>query len=124
MSGDSSKVEQFDTLFLSIAQHHPEGASQLLDTFVNFLGRKTDFFIGGQEGEWEKLVMNTFRKYEKISKGRHEVELKEKREKEARLKAAAAKRVVEETVKSAEIKELTDVEAEKLQAEIDAQKNC
>lgn len=77
MSGDGDKTEHFDSLFLSIAQHHPEGASQvkknykkfpanlykqykylllqLLDTFVNFLSRKTDFFIGAQEGEWEKV---------------------------------------------------------------------
>lgn len=29
MSGDGDKTEQFDSLFLSIAQHHPEGASQV-----------------------------------------------------------------------------------------------
>lgn len=29
MSGDNSKTDQFDTLFLSIAQHHPEGAHQV-----------------------------------------------------------------------------------------------
>lgn len=28
---------------------------QLLDTFVNFLSRKTDFFTGAKEGEWEKV---------------------------------------------------------------------
>ncbi|KAJ8958386.1 hypothetical protein NQ314_006408, partial [Rhamnusium bicolor] len=97
MSGDGDKTEHFDTLFLSIAQHHPQGASQLLDTFVNFLGRKTDFFTGGKEGDWEKLVMSTFRKYEKLSRDQHEAELKEK--------------------------QLTDAEADKLQAELDAKKN-
>ncbi|KAG5893685.1 hypothetical protein JTB14_021981 [Gonioctena quinquepunctata] len=120
MSGDGDKAEQFDSLFLSIAQHHPEGPSQLLDTFVSFLGRKTDFYTGAIEGEWEKLVMNTFRKYEKESREKHESELKEKREKDARVKAAAAKKAKEE---SAKITELTDAQAEKLQAEIDAKKN-
>ncbi|KAF7279458.1 hypothetical protein GWI33_007223 [Rhynchophorus ferrugineus] len=119
MSGDSSKTDQFDTLFLSIAQHHPEGAHQLLDTFVGFLGRKTDFFTGGNEGDWEKLVMNTFKKHEKVSRSRHEAELKERRDREA---AKKAKKLEEETVKPAEIKELTDEEAEQFQKEID-QKN-
>nr|CAI5846649.1 unnamed protein product [Callosobruchus analis] len=119
MSGDENKMDQFDTLFLSIAQHHPQGASQLLDTFVNFLSRKTDFFTGGKEGDWEKLVMSTFKKYEKISREQHETELRERREREARIKA---KKAAEEQVKPAEITELTEAEAEKLQKEIDNEK--
>ncbi|XP_023011596.1 nuclear distribution C, dynein complex regulator [Leptinotarsa decemlineata] len=123
MSGSGDKTEHFDSMFLSIAQHHPEGASQLLDTFVSFLGRKTDFFTGGKEGEWEKLVMNTFRKHEKQSREKQEAELKEKREREARAKAAAAKKAEAERVEPAKITELTDAEAEQLQAEINAKKN-
>lgn len=34
MSGDNNQTEQFDSLFLSIAQHHPQGASQVSRTFV------------------------------------------------------------------------------------------
>ncbi|CAH1995907.1 unnamed protein product [Acanthoscelides obtectus] len=117
MSGDESKMDQFDALFLSIAEHHPQGAPQLLDTFVNFLSRKTDFFTGGKEGIWEKLVMSTFKKYEKIAREQHEIEL---REREARAKP---KKVAKEPVKPAEITELTDAEAEKLQTEIDNEKN-
>lgn len=67
--------------------------------------------------------MNTFKKYEKVSKEFHQAEIKEKREREARIKAAAAKRAEQEAVKPAEITELTDAEAEKLQAEIDSEKN-
>ncbi|KYB27439.1 nuclear migration protein nudC [Tribolium castaneum] len=120
MSGDDNQTEQFDSLFLSIAQHHPHGASQLLDTFVSFLSRKTDFFTGGEEGAWEKLVMSTFRKYEQVSRKKHETELKERREREA---AKKKKQQEEEKVKPAEITELTDAEAEKLQAELDAKKS-
>ncbi|XP_072383644.1 nuclear migration protein nudC [Diabrotica undecimpunctata] len=123
MSGDGSDTEQFDTLFLSVAQYHPQGPTQLLDTFVNFLSRKTDFFIGAKEGEWEKLVMDTFKKYEKLSRSKHEEELKEKREQEARKKAAAAKKAEAEVVKPAQITELTDEEAERIQAEINAKLN-
>ncbi|XP_049822933.1 nuclear migration protein nudC [Aethina tumida] len=124
MSGDADQVEQFDSLFLSIAQHHPQGASQLLDTFVNFLGRKTDFFTGGKEGQWESLVMNTFKKYEKISRANHETELQQRREKEAAKKAAAAakKQAEEATSQPATITELSDAEAEKLQAELEKKK--
>lgn len=60
--------------------------------------------------------MSTFKKYEKIARDKHEAELKEKREREARKVAAAA------VSKSAEITELTEDEASKLQAEIDAKK--
>lgn len=62
--------------------------------------------------------MSTFRKYEKLARDKHEAELKEKREREAR-KVAAKNEAVNKT---AEITELTEDEAEKLQAEIDATK--
>lgn len=29
MSGDCEQTEQFDSLFLTIAQHHPKGATQV-----------------------------------------------------------------------------------------------
>jgi hypothetical protein len=67
--------------------------------------------------------MGTFSKYEKISRKKHENEIKERREREAAKKAAAAKKLEEEKVKPAEITELTDAEAEKLQAELDAKKS-
>ncbi|KAF5294073.1 hypothetical protein FQA39_LY13547 [Lamprigera yunnana] len=115
MSDDS----QFDSLFLSIAQYHPEGPQQLIDTFVSFLRRKTDFFIGGEEGAWEELVMGTFRKHEKISRENQEKLITEKRDREA---AQKAKEEASNEVKKAEITELTDEQAEKLQKEIDAKK--
>lgn len=65
--------------------------------------------------------MNTFKKYEKVSKEHHEAELKEKREREARIKAAAAKKAEKEDAK---ITELTDAEADTLQAELDAEKSA
>lgn len=65
--------------------------------------------------------MGTFRKHEKISKEKFEKENREKREREAAKKAAQQKKEAEH--RSAEIKELTDEEAEKLQKEIDMEKN-
>lgn len=29
--------------------------SQLLGTLASFMARKTDFFVGGKEGEWETV---------------------------------------------------------------------
>ncbi|KAK4879002.1 hypothetical protein RN001_007148 [Aquatica leii] len=120
MSGDSERTEQFDSLFLSIAQHHPQGPTQLLDTFVSFLARKTDFFVGGEEGAWEKLVMSTFRKHEKLSRAESDNLIKEKRKQEAAGKASVTKTESQSEVKKAEITELTDEQAEKLQKEIDS----
>ncbi|XP_017773181.1 PREDICTED: nuclear migration protein nudC [Nicrophorus vespilloides] len=116
---DGDKTEQFDTLFLSIAQHHPQGASQLLDTFVNFLSRKTDFFTGGSEGQWEKLVMSTFRKYEKKSRDEHAAILKQKEDREKAKKAAAEAKMQSENEQKPKIVELTEDEAEALQKELD-----
>lgn len=66
--------------------------------------------------------MSTFRKYEKTAREKHEADLTAKREREARKAAAAAKN--EAVNKSAEITELTEDEANKLQAEIDAKKKA
>lgn len=64
--------------------------------------------------------MGTFTKYEKISRAKNDAELKERRDREA---AKKLKKAEEEKAKSAEITELTDAEADKLQAELDLQKN-
>jgi len=121
MSLTPQQIDHFDTLFLSIAQHHPNGASQLLDTFVSFLGRKTDFFTVGGDGAWEKLVMSTFRKHEKISREAHDKLLKEK-EKKAATATKMSKSPSEDSFKNAEITELTEEQADALQKEIDEKK--
>lgn len=69
--------------------------------------------------------MGTFRKHEKLSKERFEKENKEKREREAAKRAAQERKEAErrEEHKSAQITELTDEEADKLQKEIDSKKS-
>lgn len=64
------------------------------------------------------MVMATFKKYEKISREAHEAEVKAKQERDAAKKAKEKVEVVE----PAAITELTDEEAEKLQKQLDAEK--
>lgn len=120
----------FDPVLFSLAEQHPGGVPELLATIAGFLNRKTDFFVGGDEGEWEKLVLKIFRKeaalaQEVARKKREEREQAEKRRAEARRKKEEEERREREELdrsSSAAITELTDAEAEKMQQELDAKK--
>ena len=54
-------VENFDNLFLSIAQQCENGGiKELLNYFFGFLGRRTDFFYGATKDEAFKVVTEAF----------------------------------------------------------------
>ncbi|XP_053672239.1 nuclear migration protein nudC [Anopheles nili] len=119
----SQAEAKFDSVLFAMAEQHPGGVPEMLATFAGFLNRKTDFFVGGEEGGWEKLVLKIFRdeanKAQEVArKKRQEREAEEKRRQEVLRK----KREEEEQSKSASITELTDEEAEQLQKELDAKK--
>lgn len=123
MSADEGK---FDQVLFTLAEQHPDGVPDLLSTIAGFLNRKTDFFTGGEKGEWEKLVLKIFRKEAEIAqevadKKREEREAAERRRAEARRKKEEEERLQQEQ-QSAAITELTDAEAEKMQQEITAAK--
>ncbi|XP_050681779.1 nuclear migration protein nudC [Leptidea sinapis] len=114
--------ERFDSMLLAMAQQHEGGVKELLDTIVAFLARKTDFFTGGKEGDWQKVVKDTFFKY--ASKATEEANKikKEKEEAEKRLKEIREKKEQERLAKDFEppiVTELTDQEAEKMQLDIE-----
>ncbi|XP_052862506.1 nuclear migration protein nudC [Anopheles cruzii] len=121
-----SEDGKFDSILFGMAEQHTEGVPEMLGTIASFLNRKTDFFVGGNEGDWEKLTLKIFRAEAKkaqevADKKRKQREAEEKRRQEVLRK----KREEEEEAqnKSASVTELTDEEAEKLQKELDAKKN-
>ncbi|KAL5011122.1 hypothetical protein ScPMuIL_013427 [Solemya velum] len=115
---------RFDGLLLSMAQQCEGGIHEMLDVIFGFLGRKTDFYTGGQAGEAEKLILERFKKHFNIAKEK-QAELKKEKEEEEKRKAERLAKKKAETEKDKEepkIKELTDEEAAQLEKELEKEK--
>lgn len=97
--------DRFDSLFLGLAQNisraHGPGIDNLMDSFLGFLRRKTDFFTGAQSSEVvERAVLAAVQRQMSVAgaeKEKREAQRRKARAKDeeakARRAAAAAKRM-------------------------------
>ncbi|XP_063403603.1 nuclear migration protein nudC-like [Mytilus trossulus] len=120
---------RFDGMLLAMAQQCDGGIQELISAFFSFLLRKTDFYTGGLRGDGEKMIMNSFKRYQDMAEQKMAEIKKEKDEEEQKRKERIAKKKQkeeEERKKMEEepkIKEITDEEAEKIQQEIEQKKD-
>ena len=59
----SEMEDNFDGMFLNVAQNCPDGIKGLLDAFFGFLSRRTDFYFGAAIADAKQLVLEQFEKH-------------------------------------------------------------
>jgi hypothetical protein len=143
---DLSNEEKFDGMLFTLAQQHTGGIKsvkftfknkniyfqvsnlsfqKVLETIFSFLARKTDFFVGGAPGVAKGVIDDCFNKYDKLARQRNDVEKAVKDEADrVKREKLRKKREEEEKLGAAQIVEVTDEEASKIQADIEASKVC
>jgi len=86
-----SNTEKFDGMLFRVAEETDGGVFGLLDIFMGFLRRKTDFFTGGDAQQAENITIKKFRHHQKLAR-------------EQKAKDAADKAKREETKKKDQLK--------------------
>jgi len=123
-----SAQERYDNVLFSLAQEHPGGALEFLDTILSFFARKTDFFVGGEEGAAKRILLEKFDKWSSESFKIKEAEIRERAENEKRRqeRIAAKKKQEDELIKKMTdepaISEITEEEANQLEEENERKK--
>ncbi|XP_036671381.1 nuclear migration protein nudC [Drosophila suzukii] len=109
----SAEEGQFDNILLAVAEKHRGGVPEFLGTLASFLRRKTDFFTGAKQAEWEKLLLDVFTKESKLAISDHNEKLKA-REASQRLKdekERAEREARKKEIDDNKICDITDEEA-------------
>lgn len=118
-----SDEEKFDGMLFTLAGQHPGGIMDVLDTLFSFLARKTDFYVGGPKGQAEKMLLEKFKKHEKVAIERNKKETSEREEADRiRKEKLKKKKEEEERDASSKIVEVDDEEASKILAAEQAKK--
>ncbi|XP_055909993.1 nuclear migration protein nudC [Eupeodes corollae] len=113
----------FDAILLGIAEQHKEGVSSFLNTIANFLARKTDFFTGVPQEQWEKVLLTAFRTAGAKAEAIEKQKIKEREETEKKRKEILRKKKeAEEKANESQISEITDEEAAQIIKEEQAKK--
>lgn len=120
MSDESE--HRFDSILLALAEQHPGGVPDLLGTLAGFLVRKTDFFVGGQDGDWQRLLVGIFEERSKSARETHAKQKAEKAAEEKRRAEAKLKKEREAQQQSASVTEITNEEADQIEQEIKRKK--
>lgn len=110
----TEKELRFDHILLSLAEQHTGGIPELLGTLAGFLSRKTDFFVGGEDGEWQRLLVGIFEEHAKQAREIHERQKAERAAEEKRRVEAKLRKELEQN-QSASITEITDEEAAQIE---------
>jgi len=114
---DPAKTEQMNGMLFHLANQLEGGAIELIDVFFGFLRMKTDFFIGGGRNEAESMVLDKFRKHQKLAKEKKAKDDQAKAKREEIKKKQQEKREREQELNSSKIVEVTEEEAKKIEAE-------
>lgn len=122
MSEYDRKLEEWDGMLLHIAKQHEGGVHELLDTFFGFLRRKTDFFVGGNPGEVEKVINKAMLKQQKQAIAEKKQKEQAAKEKVKRVEEGKNKEKRKQEIEESKIVEITDEEAKEIQDKIDKKK--
>jgi len=117
-----STEEQFDSLFLNLAQQLSGGVPQLTDIFFSFLRRKTDFFTGGAKAR--ALIDETYKKHEEraLEDTRQKQKAEEERMKRMAERAAQEKAEREKEDSMPRVQEISEEEEKKILEEEEKKK--